>query len=271
MKMPMMIKPRMAVYLALLVATIVLMVMLGRCSRRYAAAEERKSGGDTIDVAIEYAPLSLYTYADTLGGFNHDLLIMMARRHNLHIKMRPMTSLDESLRQLREGVVDVVAAQVPSTAEFKQQYLFTDAIVIDNQVLVQRCGKDGTATIKTQLDLAGKTVCVAKGSPVVSRIESLSREIGDSIFVSQFDYSQEQLFLLVASGEQMFAVVSDKTARSLAAQYPDIDINTAVSFNQFQSWAIAKNNAALLKKLNQWIKEDQQTEEYKSLKKRYNL
>ena len=269
--MPMMIKPKMKVYVLLLVAVIALMIALGRCSRRYAVAEQQKSGGDTIDVAIEYAPLSLYTYADTLGGFNHDLLNLLARKHDLHIKLHPMTSLDESLRQLREGIVDVVAAQVPSTSEFKQQYLFTDAVIIDNQVLVQKVQKDGTPAIKTQLDLAQQTVCTTKGSPVVNRIASLSREIGDSIHVDQRDCSQEQLFLLVAAGEVKYAVVSDKTAKSLSSRYTDIDISTAVSFNQFQSWAVAKTNTKLQQKLNTWLRSAQQTEEYKKLKQRYNL
>lgn len=271
MKTPMMMKPRLGVYVTLLAATIALMVMLGRCSRQYAAKEAQGSGGDTIDVAIEYAPLSLYMYDDTLGGFNHDLLKLMARRQNLHLKFHPMTSLDESLRQLREGVVDVVAAQMPATSDFKQQYLFTDAVVIDNQVLVQRRLKDGSLAVNTQLDLAGQTICVAKGSPVATRISNLAREIGDSIYVNTLDKSQEQLFLLVASGAERFAVVSDKTARSLAAHYPDVDVSTAISFNQFQAWALAKGNTSLLKRLNTWLREAQTTDEYAKLKTRYNL
>ena len=183
MKTPMLMKPKLKIYAALLVATIALMVALGRCSRQYASKEAQSSGGDTIDVAIEYSPLSLYMYADTLGGFSHDLLNLIAKREHLHIKFHPMTSLDGSLKQLREGTVDIVAAQMPSTSDFKQQYLFTDAVAIDKQVLVQRRGKDGAVAVKSQLDLAGKTVCVANGSPVATRIANLAREIGDSIHV----------------------------------------------------------------------------------------
>lgn len=156
MKTPMLMKPKLKIYAALLVATIALMVALGRCSRQYASKEAQSSGGDTIDVAIEYSPLSLYMYADTLGGFSHDLLNLIAKREHLHIKFHPMTSLDGSLKQLREGTVDIVAAQMPSTSDFKQQYLFTDAVAIDKQVLVQRRGKDGSVAVKSQLDLAGR-------------------------------------------------------------------------------------------------------------------
>lgn len=271
MKTPMLMKPKLKIYAALLVATIALMVALGRCSRQYASKEAQSSGGDTIDVAIEYSPLSLYMYADTLGGFSHDLLNLIAKREHLHIKFHPMTSLDGSLKQLREGTVDIVAAQMPSTSDFKQQYLFTDTVAIDKQVLVQRRGKDGAVAVKSQLDLAGKTVCVANGSPVATRIANLAREIGDSIHVRTLDKSQEQLFLLVAAGDELYAVVSDNTARSLAVRYADIDVSTAISFNQFQAWAMAKNDTVLLQRMNKWLHNVRQTDEYKQLRKRYNL
>lgn len=156
MKTPMLMKPKLKIYAALLVATIALMVALGRCSRQYASKEAQSSGGDTIDVAIEYSPLSLYMYADTLGGFSHDLLNLIAKREHLHIKFHPMTSLDGSLKQLRDGTVDIVAAQMPSTSDFKQQYLFTDAVAIDKQVLVQRRGKDGSVAVSRNLTLPAR-------------------------------------------------------------------------------------------------------------------
>ena len=67
MKTPMLMQPKLKIYAALLIASIALMVALGRCSRQYASKEAQSSGGDTIDVAIEYSPLSLYMYAATRG------------------------------------------------------------------------------------------------------------------------------------------------------------------------------------------------------------
>ena len=74
MKNPMLLKPKMTVYVGLLVVAVGMMVWLNRCSQ---AAPDGfvKSQGDTLDVAIEYSPLSLYTYDDTLGGFNQHLKV----------------------------------------------------------------------------------------------------------------------------------------------------------------------------------------------------
>lgn len=269
MKFPMLSKPKMKVYLLLLAAAIGSMVALARCERRYAAAKEGNSGGDTIDVAIEYSPLSLYMYEDTLGGFYHDLLNLIASEYGIALKMHPMTSLDRSLQLLDEGNYDIVAAQVPSTSDFKDKYRFSDAIYIDNQVLIQKKDADGNRQIESQLDLAHRTICVAKGSPVVTRIKNLAREIGDSISVRQLDYSPEQLFLLVAAGEEQFAVVNDKTAQKLIADYPDIDMSTDISFNQFQSWVMRKDDVQTADSLNRWLHDIKASPGYRQLYSRY--
>ena len=55
-----------ALYLALLAGVLFLMFMLKQCSSKspYAHIAPSHSGGDTVDVAIEYSPLLLYRYAD---------------------------------------------------------------------------------------------------------------------------------------------------------------------------------------------------------------
>ena len=259
MKNPLLAKPKMKIYLLLLAAAAGMMVALGKCQRQYAPTKTGASGGDTIDVAIEYSPMSLYMYEDTLGGFYHDLLQLIARRYGVSVKMHPMTSLQQSLEE----------AQVPATSDFKDKYRFSDAIYIDNQVLVQKTDSAGQTKIKSQLDLAGQTVCVTKGSPAVTRLHNLAREIGDSITICELDYSPEQLFLLIAAGEQQLAVVNDKTARSLVAEHPDINISTDISFNQFQSWVIRKDDVHMADSLNRWLRDIRKTPDYKTLSDRY--
>ena len=78
MNFPKLIKPKMKVYLGLLIAVIVLMIVLSRYSRPSVGTPG--SGGDTIDVALEYSPLSFYTYGDTLGGYNYDLLRLISKQ-----------------------------------------------------------------------------------------------------------------------------------------------------------------------------------------------
>ena len=59
---------RLAIYLLLLFVAIGLMIMVKTCSYDSGISGDKSSGGDTLEIAIEYSPMSLYRYNDTLGG-----------------------------------------------------------------------------------------------------------------------------------------------------------------------------------------------------------
>ncbi len=259
------------VYLLLLFSAIGAMIALNKCSKP-SVALQKGSSGDTIDVAIEYSPLSLYMYDDTLGGFNHDLINMIAKESGINIKMHPVVNLKESLELLDKGVYDIIAAQVPMTADFKDHYLFTDSIFIDRQVLVQKKDSLGNIEVKSQLDIPGKTLHIIEASPVITRIRNFSRELGDTIhIITEKRYGQEQLFLMVETGEIEFAVINEKLAKEMAKKFPDIDISTAVSFNQFHNWILKKDNTELRDTINSNINRLRGTAKYRNLYNRYFL
>lgn len=266
-------KWQLALYAVLLLVVIGVMISLKNCGKDQSVVTtmsrvDRSSGGDTIDVAIEYSPLSYYTYGDTIGGFYYELLNIMSQKTGMKFKYHPIVSLKVALDGLESGVYDFMAAQFPVTRENKEQFLFTTAIYLDKQVLVQRSA--GGIAIKSQLDLAGDTVTIIKGSPMRERIMSLSREIGDTIHVvSDSIYGPEQLFLMVVSGDIKYAVINETIARKMAASHPDIDISQAISFSQFQSFVLNKDNQELCDKLNQAIRDVKKLPEYKDLVKKY--
>ena len=266
-------KWQLALYAVLLLVVIGVMISLKNCGEDQSVVTtmsrvDRSSGGDTIDVAIEYSPLSYYTYGDTIGGFYYELLNIISQKTGMKFKFHPIVSLKVALDGLDSGVYDFMAAQFPVTRENKEQYLFTTAIYLDKQVLVQRSA--GGIAIKSQLDLAGDTVTIVKGSPMRERIMSLSREIGDTIHVvSDSIYGPEQLFLMVVSGDIKYAVINETIARKMAASHPDIDISQAISFSQFQSFVLNKDNQELCDTLNHAIRDVKKLPEYKDLVKKY--
>ncbi|MBQ2563799.1 MAG: transporter substrate-binding domain-containing protein [Muribaculaceae bacterium] len=267
-------KWQLGLYVALLVAVIVAMISLKNCggSTIQVSSHGRvtsASGGDTIDVAIEYSPLSCYAYGDTLGGFNYDFLRLLADSCDVVMKYHPIVSLKVALEGLNSGLYDVMAAQFPVTRENKAQYLFTQALYLDKQVLVQRITDHGV-TVNSQLDLAGDTVNIVKGSPMRERIVSLSREIGDTIFVvSDSVYGPEQLFLMVATGDIKYAVINETIARKMAASHPGVDISTAISFSQFQSLTLQKDNKELCDNFNKWISRVKKMPQYREIYNKY--
>ena len=244
------IKGQTLLYVALLGVTIALMVMLSRCDQPRPAAIDHPSGGDTLDVAIEYSPITYYSYDDTLGGFDYDLLRLISQHCGRPMKFHPIVTLSRGLEGLNDSTYDVLVAQFPTTVDGRERYLFTDPIYIDKQVLVQRA-QNG---IKRHFQLAGDTVWVVKGSPMKERIEGLSREIGDTIHVmTDPTYGAEQLLLRVAAGEIKYAVVNQSIARIMSDKVQGLDISIDISLSQFQAWVLRKNNQALCDSLNRWI------------------
>lgn len=253
---------KLALYVALLLAAIGAMALLKNCEQREiplqpgAESGLAKSGGDTLDIGIEYSPMSYYTYADTLGGLNYDLLRMVSERMHRPMKFHPVVTLSKALTDLDRGTYDLLACQFPTTTEAQKKYLFTTDVYLDKQVLVQRKDAKGGIMVKSQLDLAGKTVWVVNGSPMRERVEALSREIGDSIHIrTENSYGPEQLFLKVVTGEIQYAVINSRIAHQLAKRYANkVDVSRDISFSQFQSWTLKKSDTELCKQINEQIK-----------------
>lgn len=243
-------KWQLAIYVVLLGVVIACMVALSKCDKPVSVTKILPSGGDTLDVAIEYSPILYYTYNDTLGGYHYDLLRLVSATANRPMKFHPIVALSKGLEGLENGTYDVLVAQFPTTTQNRARFCFTQPVLIDQQVLVQRL----PVTITSQLQLAGDTVHVVKGSPMVERILGLSREIGDTIHVVTDDtYGPEQLVMMVAAGEIKFAVVNKRIATAISKQLNNIDTNLDISLSQFQAWTLAKENAALRDSLDAWL------------------
>lgn len=246
------IKGKAVLYVVLLAITVALMVMLSRCDQPLQTHADSPSGGDTLDIAIEYSPVTYYSYDDTLGGYDYDLLRLIEQHSGLPMKFHSIVTLSKGLEGINDSTYDVLVAQFPMTAANKQHYLFTNPIYIDKQVLVQR----SATGLKRQFQLAGDTVWVVKGSPMKERIDGLSREMGDTIHVmTDPTSSAEQLMLRVAAGEIKFAVVNQSIASIMADRLRGLDISVEISLSQFQSWVLHKDNKALCDSLNHWLEQ----------------
>ena len=128
-----------------------------------------------IHASTEYNSISFYVDDDTLSGFHYELIEAFARDHGLQAAISPEMSFNKRLEGLADGQYDVIAYGILATSELKDSLLLTTPIVLNKQVLVQRKLEnisDSSLFIKSQLDLAGKTLHVVKGSPSILRIRN---------------------------------------------------------------------------------------------------
>ncbi len=268
------IRGKLPVLLALLALTLVSMWLLGRCShnRPSLAPEYIRPTGDTISIAIELSPTGYTFSGDSVSGFNYEMLCAISEKHGLPIVFCPFAPIDFALKGLREGKYDMLAATLPASLDLKNEFLLTDDIIVDRQVLVRlKTDSLPDAWINApQLAMLRDTVWIMDSSPYHERLSNLSQELGDTIFVmSDPDYNSEQLVLLTALGEIKQTIVNESVARSIARDYPELDISTPISLSQFQPWVVANNRPELRDSMNVWIREFKQTPEYALLLKKY--
>jgi membrane-bound lytic murein transglycosylase MltF len=236
--------------------------------RDYPAIEEE----GVLRILTEYSTQGYHITGDTIEGFQYELSRAIAEISGLEVQTRLETSLHESFKALENNVCDIIAENIPVTSELRESYLFTDPLVLSKQALVQRTAKAnaGTKPIRNHLYLAGKTIYIPKASPALLRLEHLEHEMGDSIFVVEDDTcSSEQLAVKVAKGEIDYAVCDQNVALALKNEFPEIDIDTDISFTQLQAWAIRKDSPVLLDSLNSWFGRLRKNGRFDKIYKRY--
>lgn len=263
--------------LPIIITIIILVLGAAGMIRRYISAKPavavryEKPGGDTLAVAIEMSPLTYTLHNDTAEGFDYSILRAIASKHNLALDFYPFSQLEEAFRGLSKHRYNLVVASIPATKALREYFPLTDAVYLDKQVLVQRRDSlSGRGPVTSQELLRGDTVWIAEGSPFGTRLRNMSKELGDTIYIETLPkYSSEHLAILTALGEVRQAVVPEAIAKQIAPDYPCLDISTPISFNQFQCWAVAPGDSALLDSLNTWLGEFRATAEYRQLTEKY--
>jgi ABC-type amino acid transport substrate-binding protein len=194
---------------------------------------------------------------DSVAGFRYELCKYIGKRSGLTVQISSEDNFDGCIKGLQNKTYDVIARNISITNENKKYLAFTVPIMVSNQVLVQRKeNKEDTTQIfvRNQMDLANKTVYAIRNSAAVLRLKNLSEEIAEPIHILEIsDNSSENLMDMVCRQEIDYAVVDKMLAQKIAAQFPEIDYNVNIGFNQLQAWAVRPSSIVLLDSLNVWI------------------
>lgn len=265
--------PQLILLVAILVAAVVALVVARSCARgadKPAAQAfcHTKSGGDTIDVAIEISPLTYSLATDTNSGLDYEMLKDMSRSLRRPVRFHPFAPLDYAVRGLRQGVFDMVVSSLHATTPLKEHLRLTDPVYRERNVLVQR--KNDPGFVNEAYKLGGDTVWLATASPLRTRIYNLGQEIGDTIYIRENTAkTPQELVSQVADGRVRRAVVNEGLARAMAARYPSLDVSVPVSMTGLQTWAVADSDSTLQRSINTWLRDYKTTPRYRELTSKY--
>lgn len=271
-------RKRLYLYLLLLIVAIVAMILLwkslkgsGTTSLLPRDYNEIMASGE-LSVVTDYNSIGLYVSGDTLQGFQREMLLALEKEWGIRVNLFLENSLEENLEGLRAMRYDLIARNIPVNVQLKDSFAFTIPLTLNKLVLVQRKPEynDSIEPIRQHLDLAKRTIHVSGDSPAMLRLNNLSHEIGDTIFiVENRTYEAEQLVMMVASGDIDFTVCDEKMATRLANILPEIDIETDISFTQLESWAVRKDAVVLLDSLNSWLGRFKATTTFRQIYQKY--
>ena len=247
----------------------------------YRDLEDIKNIGK-LRVVIDYNSTNYFIYKGKPMGYQLELLKELCNFLSLKLEVTVSNDMGKNYEDLNSGKIDLIATNLAITKERDDEISYTEPHSYARQVLVQRKydsqkegGKENKVfneIIRNQLDLAGKTIYVQNQSAYYYRLKNLSSEIGDSINVIEIpDYEAEQLIGLVASGEIDYTVCDENLARVNQNFYPNIDIETAISFPQKIGWAVRKNSPNLLDIVNTWLIGFRKSARYKRIYEKYFL
>lgn len=211
-------------------------------------------------------------------GYQYEMLQDLADHMNIKLDVVVSNSLEETFNCLRMGDCDLIALNLAVTSRRRSQVKFTIPHGQTRQVLVQRKPEhwekmspsqlDG-ALIRNQLDLAGKKVYVQQHSAYYRRMLHLAEEIGDTIEIVDVPEDTETLIMLVADGQIDYTVCDENVGLVNQRYYPNLDIQTAVSFPQNLAWAVNPRADELKKVIDKWLEQYRESARYAVIYNKY--
>lgn len=267
---------------------ILLAVIVSSCNHNPTSSNNTKAVDFDLDSILKRGKLvavtdfnstNYFLYRGEPMGFHYELLRAFTEHLGIDLEILTENHLDHAFNFLNTGQADLLAIGLTVSSSRKKVISFTEPILETRQVIVQRKPRNwrsmteeslGRHLVRNQLDLAGKTVYVQEHSIHYDRLRTLAGEIGDTIIIVSVPYESEDLIKNVAKGEIEYTVCDENIARVNATYYPEIDVNTPVSFAQNIAWGVRKTNSVMfLSELNKWIESYRKTTDYALLYAKY--
>ncbi len=224
---------------------------------------------DTLTVGTLYSPTGFFILKGDTMGYDYDRICDFARSNGIVLRFKVARSMPDLLKMLDKKMVDVLACEIPVTAEYKTRVLHCGAVNETHQVLVQH---SGTGLIHDVTELIGREVYVEKGSKYESRLRNLDNEVGGGINIHAVEGEEAlptELIQRVSRREIDFTIVDSDIAQMNLTYYDSINIQLRVGFEQRSSWAVSPHDQWLADSINLWAASSNAREYSKQALKHY--
>ncbi len=225
-----------------------------------------------LTVISETGNMGYQVDGDSIFGFQYELVKAFADSLNVELRISEMTDIESAIRSLNWGEADIIARFLPITTQFNDELLFSAPIFSGRLMLVQNSHNDSTQKniIHDQRLLADDTISLIVNSPYIFRINHLSDEIADTIYLNELEnVSSDSLVSLVASGKIKYTVCPEFFVSHYKKMYPQLDFSLPLSLIQEYGWAVHVNSGRLKEELDEFLNYFIYSPEYRRIYARY--
>lgn len=260
------------VVIALIILSFVLFAHSYRRKTDYARIQHLS----TLRVIVEPNSMSYQVVdIDSIAGLQALMIKQFAADHQIdRVVFINEPNLSAAIDSLLQNKVDILAWHIPIYNQMRQKINYTIPVFTSRQMLIQRKENkaDSIAFIRNQLELANQNVYILPGAFYRQRLNNLSKEIGDSIYIREIPNAvPSDLLNMLLERHIDYAVLDEFVARILLkkAPYRQLDMSTAISFTQNYSWALNPNTPVLCDSINAWLEVYLESKEYNKIYRQY--
>lgn len=212
-----------------------------------------------------YSSTNYFLYKGRPMGYEYELLQRLADHLDLNLEIIIAKDKNDAFQMLWNGDGDIIAIGLTINAENKEKAEFTIPHRTTRQVLVQKMPWNWHSLklhqiekllVKDPYELADKPVYVKENSAHYHRLKNLEEEMGVDLSIVEIPghITPYDIMNKVNSGEYDYAVLDENHAKINQADFPNLDISTALSLPIRTGWAVRKSSSELLEATNAWIK-----------------
>lgn len=234
----------------LLSLVFVLACLLGWCS--CSTPTTQHSWPNKLKVGTVYSPTTFFIIRGDTMGYDYDRINQLAQEKKIGIEIRVAPNINTLINMLNDGEIDVIAAQIPNSDNYRRQVINCGSINETQPVLVQH---DNNEQLTDVSQLVGKEVYVEAHSNLERVISQVNSQLGGLIAIHPLpedSVSTDDLLNMVAQGDISYTVVDSDVAQFSATYYDNIDVSLAMGASQTSSWAVSLNNKWLADSIDAW-------------------
>ena len=213
-----------------------------------------------IILLTENSATSYYNYRGQILGYDYEMVKAFAKHLGVKLEVRLLDDVDVMFEMLNKGQGDLIANNITVTKARKKLVSFAEPVCQTRQVLVQRKYAPNRPDslfelVDDTLELAGKEIWVHHYSVFYDRLNELGKRlpVAPVIHEAPGEISTDDLIRLTAEQQVLYTITDENLAVIESDDYPELDMNFAISNEQDIAWAVRSNARKLLDTLNHWL------------------